>query len=367
MKADNGDAVGQMARVVLRDTLRVRAGENVTIESWSGCLPWARAFVAEARRIGACPMTLHEDEELFWDTVSSGKLGSLGKVGDHEWAALARTHAYVFFYGPSDWPRLEELPDRVRSRVERYNREWYRRAHRAKLRGVRMFLGRTSPRSAEVCQVDLDRWRDELVRATLVPPATMHRTGKKIGQRLRKGRTLRIVHSNGTDLTLRLKHYPVQLDDGLVDADDLRAGNNMTWMPSGVAGVAVDEGFGEGRIVANRAVYIGPGPAEGGEWTLRDGRLQSFSYGRGAEHFEKPYGKAPKGRDQPGYLSIGLNPEISMSPLMEDQELGAVTFRIGGNKFNGGRNPCPFFSWLVVRGADVSVDGQPLLRSGKIV
>ena len=366
MDPETGDPVERMAHVVLRDTLRVRPGENVTIEAWSGSVPWARAFVAEARRLGALPMTLYEDEELFWDAASSGKLGSLGKVGDHEWAALGKTDAYVFFFGPSEWPRFENLPERVRSRVQAYNREWYRRARRAKLRGARMFVGRTSPQAADVFHVDLDRWRDELVRATLVPPATMHRVGKKIAQRLLRGRTVRISHPNGTDLTLQLKQYPVQLDDGLVDADDLRAGNNMTWMPSGVVGAAVDESFGEGRIVANRAVYLSPGPAEGGEWTLRDGRLRSFSYGRGAEHFEKPYGEAPKGRDQPGFLSIGLNPEISMSPQMEDQELGALTFRIGGNKFSGGRNPCEFFSWLVVRGADVSVDGRPLVTGGKI-
>ena len=367
MSLDAGGPLERMARVVLHDALRVRPGENVTIETWSGSVPWARAFIAEARRLGALPMTLYEDEELFWNAVSSGKPGSLGRVGVHELAALGKTDAYVFFFGPSEWPRFEGLPDRVRSRTQAYNHEWYRRAARAKLRGVRMFLGRTSPQSADVFQVDLDQWRDELVRATLTPPATMHRVGRKIGQRLLRGRTVRISHSNGTDLTLRLKKYPVQLDDGLIDAEDLRAGNNLTWMPSGVVSVAVDEAFGEGRIVGNRTVYLGSGPAEGGDWTLRDGRLRSFSYGRGAEHFEKPYGEAPKGRDQPGLLSIGLNPEISMSPQMEDQELGAVTFRIGGNAFSGGRNSCPFLTWLVVRGADVSIDGRPLLTSGKIV
>lgn len=366
MNASGGDPLERMARVVLRDTLRVRPGENVTIETWSGSLPWAKPFVAEARRIGALPMTLYENEEIFWKTVNSGKLGSLGKVGGHEWAALGKTHAYVFFFGPGESSRFDELPERVRSRVEAYNPEWYRRAARAKLRGVRMYLGRTSARAADVFRVSLDRWREELVRATLVPPASMSRAGKKIGQRLLRGKTVHLSHPNGTDLTLRLRHYPLQLDDGLVDAEDLRAGNNLTWMPSGVVGVGVDERFGEGKVVGNRTVYLSDGPAEGGEWTLREGRLRSYSYGQGAENFETPYGEAPRGRDQPAFFSIGLNPEISMSPQMEDQELGAVSVRIGGNKFLGGRNPCPFLSWLVVRGADVSIDGRLVVRGGKL-
>jgi len=137
-------------------------------------------------------------------------------------------------------------------------------------------------------------------------------------------------------------------------------------IPGGVVGVSVDESFGDGTVVGNQTVNLGGGPAGDARWTFRDGRLASYAYGRGAEHFEKPYRAAPKGRDKAGYLSIGLNPDLFMSPQMEDQELGAVTVRIGGNKFNGGRNPCPFLSWVVIRGADVSVDGHSLVKEGKL-
>jgi len=336
------------------------------IESWSESMPWAKSFVTEARRIGAHPMTLYEDEPEYWDALKGGKPGSFGTVGSHEWAALAKTNAYIFFFGPNEWPRYDDLPDKAVERALAYNGEWYRRAAKAKLRGARMYLGRTSQRAADHFGVDLDTWRNELVKGSLVPPATLHRTGQQVGRRLLSGKRVSISHPNGTKLELRLKHYPIQLDDGLVDAADLKAGNNVTVIPGGVVGVSVDESFGDGTVVGNQTVNLGGGPAGDARWTFRDGRLASYAYGRGAEHFEKPYRAAPKGRDKAGYLSIGLNPDLFMSPQMEDQELGAVTVRIGGNKFNGGRNPCPFLSWVVIRGADVSVDGHSLVKEGKL-
>ena len=355
-----------MAEVVLRDSLGVRPGENVTIESWSESIPWARSFVSEARRIGAHPMALYEDEAEYWRSLSRPGPSTLGSVGSHEWAALDRTNAYVFFYGPSDWPRYDALSPATLDRVQGYNPEWYRRAEGARLRGARMWLGRTSPAAAARFGVDLDAWRDELVRAAVVSPKILRASGRRIGRRLARGKTVLIAHPNGTQLELRLKGYPVLLDDGMVDPTDVKAGNNVTSIPGGVVGVALDERYAHGTFVGNRSVNLPDGPALGGQWTFRDHRLASYSYGEGVARFEKPFRKAPAGRDIASYLSIGLNPAISISPQMEDQEAGAVTLRVGGNRFAGGTNDCPFGSWLVLRGADVSVDGRPIVAGGSL-
>jgi hypothetical protein len=52
---------------------------------------------------------------------------------------------------------------------------------------------------------------------------------------------------------------------------------------------------------------------------------------------------------------------------MEDQELGAVLLSLGGNQFRGGKNASPFGAWLVVKGADVSIDGKPLVTDGRLL
>jgi leucyl aminopeptidase (aminopeptidase T) len=368
MPDPSADLAAKVARTVLKNTLRVRPGENVIIESWSGALPFSTPYVNEARRLGANPMFLYEDEPAFWQALETGSSRQTGKVGSHEWAALANTAAYVYFWGPSEWPRASELPKNKKTGVAAYNPEWYRRAAKAKIRGARVFLGRTSERSAEHWKLGLDDWREELLRASLVPPAEMNRLGKRIGARLAKGRAVRITHPNGTDLSFRLGKFPVQLDDALVDAEDVKAGNNMASIPGGVVGVCIDHTSTEGRVLGNHTTYPESGPVTGHEWSFQHGHLTEQRYDSGGEPILDAYRKAPRaGRDRLGFVSIGLNREITKLPMMEDQELGAVLLQLGENRFRGGKNASPFGAWLVLKDADVTVDGKPLLDGGRIV
>jgi leucyl aminopeptidase (aminopeptidase T) len=368
MPAESSTPADQMAKNVLRNTLKVRPGENVVIETWSETVPWATPFVAEARRIGANPILLYEDEAAFWEAVRTGHGPRTGQVGTHEWAALAKSAAYVFFFGPSEWPKFEDLPAKQQKGIAAYNQEWYKRAAKAKIRGARVYLGRTSRLAADRWKLDLDAWREELVRASLVPPADLHRLGTRIGQRLKNGKQVTVRHSNGTEISFRLGKFPVQLDDALVDADDLKGKNNMATIPGGVVGVAIDHTSAQGAVVGNHTTYPDSGPVSGAHWTFDGGHLVGQSYESGGEPLEAAFAKAPKGgRDRLSYFSIGLNPEITKLPQMEDQELGAVMFRLGGNTFQGGKNASPFAAWSVVKGADVTIDDKPVLREGRIV
>ena len=362
------ESATQFARNILVNTLRLRPGENVVIETWSETLPWATPFVNEARRMGANPMLLYEDEASFWEALKSGNGRHTGRVGGHEWAALQNADAYVFFFGPSQWPRADDLTPKQKAGVAAYNTEWYRRAAKAKLRGARIYLGRVSQLAADRWALDLHDWQEELLRASMVPPADLHRWGAKIGERLRKGKVVKVTHPNGTDVTFRLGKYPIQLDDSLVDAEDIKAGNNLASIPGGVVGVAIDHTSAEGTIVSNHTTYPDSGPVTGTRWTLVDGHLTDQSYESGGAPILAAYKKAPKaGRDRLGYFSIGLNPEITHLPQMEDQETGAVLLQLGNNTFRGGKNNSTFGAWTVVTGADVSIDGKPVVRGGRLV
>ncbi len=368
MSPSSEDLARRVARHVLTKTLRVGRGDNVTIESWSLAVPWAVPFVEEARRLGAHPLLLYEDEAAFWKALRTGASRATGEVGSHEWGALEDTDAYVFFFGPGEWPRYDGLRDNQTAGVSAYNAEWYRRAAKAQVRAARMYLGRTSPLSARRWGVDLDAWRTALQRASLASPEAMRRLGERIGRRLERGKRVRVAHPNGTKLEFALGGFPLQIDDALVDDRDLKVGNNVASIPGGVVGVATDHTSTQGTVVGNHTVYPSSGPAAGIRWTFEDGRLASSSYRKGGRAFAKAYAEAPAGgRDRMSYFSVGLNPELADCPQMEDQELGAVMLRLGGNVFAGGKNRSPFGSWLTLNGANVSVDGAPLLKRGRVV
>lgn len=359
-----------LAEAILGRALRVRRGENVIVESWSHTLPYATACVVEARRRGARPMLLYEDEAAYWRSVEAAPtVGRWAGVGAHEWAALGKTDVYVFFPGPADRPHLRSLPAPTVAQLTAYNSDWYRRAASAKLRGVRSVLGYASDPEAEQLGVSGAQWRADLVRATVgADMVQIPKDAERAARRLRAGTTLRVTAANGTDVSVKLRHRAPQVEDGVVSASDLKSGQNLTVSPPGTVVVAVDERSAEGIAIANRPSFPRGGRLEGGQWELNQGRVTNHWYTEGQATFDDAFQKAPRGRDVVSIFSIGLNASLAPGvPHVEDQEMGAVTLGIGGNTAYGGTNRCPFISWIVIGEATVAVDGQPLCDRGKLL
>jgi len=350
-----------LARSILTKNLHVRAGERVTIEAWTHTVPWAVALAREARRRKALPIVLYEDEAAYWDAVDHGGAKTVGAPAQHEWAALAKTDVYIHMWGPGDRVRLNALPPTQQGAVFGSNASWYATARRAGLRGVRLELGRPYPTLAEAYGVDQGAWSEQLVAASAVDPRLLARRATPLARALRAGRSLRITHANGTDLTLELAKREPTVHVGIPHpGDPRRPFDLLANVPSGAVRVALDETTAEGSLVGNRTCYYDDGVAKEPRFDFSGGKLREHSFASGQERFDGPYAKAGKGKDQPGFLAIGLNPALRDTPQVEDLEDGAVLVSVGGNRNLGGRNAANFFGWAVVAGANVEVDGRPL-------
>ncbi|MCI4354829.1 MAG: aminopeptidase [Thermoplasmata archaeon] len=357
-----------LARRVLADNLKVRKGESVLIESWTHSLPYARAFVQEARRLGARPNVLYEDEAAWWDSIKANRLGGFKTLSDAERGALEGTDVYIYFWGPEDRPRLQGMPDSLQEKVTGFNEEWYRVAHKAGVRGCRMTLGQATDSAAKRLGVNGAQWRSRMVRAGSVDTETLVRKGRATAKMLESGQELRIRHPNGTDLRLALSRVHTRVDSGRLDAAALKRQYGMLANnPSGQVLAAIDGGAAEGTVVSNRPVFLGYERYEGIRWTFSDGHLTERSYATGGKVFERDFGKAPKGRDELGLISVGLNPESKELIPLEDTEEGAVLFGIGNNGFVGGKIRIPFQGYALLGGATVEVDGTPIARSGRVL
>jgi leucyl aminopeptidase (aminopeptidase T) len=363
------------ARNVLRNSLLLRRGENLLVETWSGTLPWAESLVLEARILGARPVLFVEDEATYWKSIEEAPASNLGQIGPHEWATLKASDAHVYLWGPYDTLREEALPPSIRHRLMANDHEWFRLVERSGIRSIRWDLGRSNEVWAERYGVDLAKWRSELIEGSTVDPGPMRRDGQFLAEKFRKGRTLRVTHKNGTELTLRLAGRRPRVDDGILDASDLRAGNFVQVIPSGVTGVTVDEGFADGTFIAegvSGVAFSSESPSQiplrGGHWTFRNGKLTEYSYERGGAEFRRAFKAAGPGKERPGLISVGLNPSTTSIPLLFDQERGVLSLSIGRNSEMGGHNRRGrFVAYSSIRNADLSVDGTPVLRSGKLL
>ncbi|MGI0132186.1 MAG: aminopeptidase [Thermoplasmata archaeon] len=358
----------RVARSVLGRSLGVEKGERVLIETWSHTLPWAAAMARESRRLGARPLVIYEDENAYWQSVGAGEAKILGKPGKHEWAALSKSDVYIYFWGPADRARLAALPPETVDRLLAYNEAWYDLAAKAGVRGARMEVARPSPSLARLYGANENAWRREVADASLVDPKALARDAERVARAVEQGESLTLRHGNGTDLTLRLGGRAARRQCARVPDKGERANRygSLINIPGGSVNVALDGRTADGTLVGNRAGYFDRGVTRDVTWTFAKGRLTSWSYGAGSDLFETPFRAAGKGADRPGTLTIGINPKVRNAPMVEDLARGAITLTVGGNSFLGGSNASPFSSWALIDGADVEVDGTPLLKAGEL-
>jgi hypothetical protein len=150
------------------------------------------------------------------------RYGVVGSLSAAERAAIGAADVYVYFWAPELRPRADSLPDAARAKVTGFNEEGYRIARKTGLRGCRMTIAQATAPVAKSFGLDGIEWRRRLEAAGNVDAQKMYRSGQRVAQRLRSGKTLRIRDPNGTDLTLQLRGVKARVDAGLLDAEAIR-------------------------------------------------------------------------------------------------------------------------------------------------
>jgi hypothetical protein len=203
----------------------------------------------------------------------------------------------------------------------------------------------------------------------LVDPEELARRGARLGKALSRGKRVRIRHANGTDLEVALAGTAPRLYDGRPHAH--RKGDSPSGMlqqiPAGNLDVALDSKTAEGTFHANRRTNIWWTVHSGGKLEFAGGRLTSYSLETGEPELSRQYRKGTAGKDRTSVLKFGLNPAVQNLPNLETVESGAVSLQIGANRYLGGTNGSSFFTWFSLAGAELAVDGAPVVRAGKIL
>lgn len=367
MSAERPVDDARLATSILTRSLRLRRGESVIIETWADNAGMAEEFVVRARRLGIRPMVLYEGERSFFESQHLAPAQDASAIAAPELAALAAADGYVFLPGPSEHPRWAELSAPRKAVLDRWVDAWNGIARDQSVRCCYGFFAAARETAAGPYRVDIAEWRREVREASVVDPRVFRRSARRMVTRLTAGHRVTVTHPNGTRIDLGLAGRAPFVDDGCVDNDDLRAGQNWTVVPGGLVSVALHERTAEGQFLASRPSRHRRGTNPGIRWTFRGGRLVTYESDDPSGVFAASFAAGGKIRDRPATLSIGLNPRLHDSPLLEDQSRGMVCLWIGANEHYGGRSRGEFHDYALLEGADVTVDGRAIVRSGAIV
>lgn len=355
--------IEELVRVALKDRVRLKRGENLLIESWPHGLEIAKEAVFQARAMGAHPMLIVEDEETLFRSLDALRPGAT-KAGAHEWAALSKANAYMFIPGPADLPRAWAMGSKWGAAYPS-NSEWYTRAKRAKLRGVRILYGWTSPERAAAYGLDLAAWRQMVLEASCVRPSEIRPKGRALARILTKGKKVKVTAPNGTDFSIGLCARPAQVDDGSVSEQDVKDGENMSQAPAGQLWVAPDEKTAQGRFVADRPSLSMGRPVRGSQFEFKAGKLVASTFAEGGDRFEAAFGKAKGHKDRVGMLIFGLNPKVRAGFPQDAVASGVVAMTLGYNDELGGANKTQFQFLAPLASATVEVDGTKVVDGGR--
>jgi leucyl aminopeptidase (aminopeptidase T) len=344
----------RFARTVLVDYLRLARGETVTVEAWSSALAGARAFVLEARRRGAAPVLVVEDEEAFFAALTDGS-----PVPAPAPPTARPRGCHVYLEGPEGFPRLLGLtPAEVRAVWRRHAGTWSATARAARLRGARIRLTGLSAAAAARYRVDLGAWRREVLDAGCVAPRRLASAAAAIVRRLARARRLAVVHPNGTRLELELRPGRWVEESGRAVAPPHRADPVWQEVPTGRVTFPVVPRSVNGRWEANRPTYdrFADAPIDSGaRFTFRSGALHEFLFDRGGDRFVRATARRLRRSRPVQAVAFGVNPRIARAPEVSDLARGAFSLRLGAPL--DGTGAAPYVS--VLHGAGFEVDGRP--------
>jgi leucyl aminopeptidase (aminopeptidase T) len=354
-----------LANNVLSTTLGIQPGDDLIVETWDHGLPIAAAFIYRARELSARPMLLFEHEETYWKSVDLLPEDRLGKVGEHEWAAIERSKGYIFIPGPANFMKIWKNFPKFRASTA-YNEEWYQRAKRYRLKGARIALAYATRERARSYKLSLAAWQKMLLAASSIDYATLKEKATKLAPLFRNGE-VKITAPNGTNLSLQLAEREPYAEDCIVDPEDLDRGRNVANIPGGSLSACPDETKGNGSVIFDQPTpYMGKW-VNGVRFEFKDGALTNYQTRLNASVFKTSYEKATGDKSKVALVGVGLNPKARTGFLQDSIAEGAVTVGIGGNDHVGGKNKTDYYFQGALTKATLTVDGNVIVKKGRLV
>jgi leucyl aminopeptidase (aminopeptidase T) len=340
----------KVARKVLSETLSVKKGETVTVETWNNGLEFARNVMIEARMMGCSPILLLEDEEAYVEGVGGAPKDRIGTMGRNEYGILEGTDAYVFIPGPLLAAYQTRIKPQLMSDSTKYNESWYNAAEKAKLRGARLAFGYIGEEMAGVMGRTVQQVVERQLNAALVDLGGISKSAQRLSSLFANGSEA-VVHARGSRLEFSLKGE-MTTEDGVVSRADVEEGNNMTYIPPGFVSNSVDPTSASGTLSVSKTLTR-LGLLKDAALTFREGRLVRWKSSGSMSMLTELVKSVPQQRRKLTILNVGINPRMGYLFGQDRMVAGSVT--VGGFGF-----------MAVIRGADLTVRGRHVVTGGKL-
>lgn len=203
-----------------------------------------------------------------------------------------------------------------------------------------------------------------------VPAQTLRTKGEAMRATFVDAKLVTLTHPNGTNLTFGVDAGRAFVSDGAITPEKVKQGGAAvnTWLPAGELILPAAAGTAEGKVVIDKMLWDGQ-EVRGLTLAYSKGKLTSMTAASNIDSLKARYDAAGGGRDQFGYIDIGVNPETKL-PVGTGRIVwtapGAVTVGLGDNRGFGGTNASDFGLATQIGGATVKADGKMVVENGAL-
>lgn len=352
--------------------LGVKPGELVLVAGTSDQMRLLEDIAVQVRKAGGWPVITVGSERLTrlsFDSIPPERDAdrpeadlALAKVFPAMMALEgAQSDATLRHVAPERFEARAKAAQPVAAQINRMNR-------RIVMLGNGMFPTEQNARNQGMSRDELDR---QFWAGVNVDPQAMSVAGEAVRAALRTGKTVRITTPGGSDLSLTLAGAEPYFSDDAITAEDAKSGpqGQTVWLPAGEVYVRVAPGSANGTLVADRLTSEGE-EIEGLRIEVKGGWVTSLSAAKGLDRFKARYDAASAGKDVITVLDIGVNPNMTVaddSKLRTFVPAGMVTVFLGNDMWAGGTNNASLNVPVFLTGAQVTIDGKPIIEGGKLV
>lgn len=343
----------RVASKLLSESLNLKKGESITIETWNNGLPFAQQVVMEARKMGAIPLVAYEDEEAFVQGAKTMDKEVLGKMGKHELGMLSGSDAYVFIPGHPLSAYYGGLSAQEKSATIGYNSEWYDAAEKARLRGVRMSFGYATKEMAKILGNPVEKIVAHQLNAFLQTDLnSLVNRGRQLARLMQEGVTCTVSSSDGSKLEFQLRGSP-DIEDGVIDESDLSQGTNMHYLPPGFVSQRVDPSLATGKVKVFATTRFGI--VKDAMLEFDSGKLVKWESKTSKKELSKTVESIEEESRKLGTMLIGMNPALKLGYGVDRFVSGSISLNVTSKL------------GATVQKGSLSIDDREIVKSGKLV
>jgi len=355
-----------IAKSVVNECLRARPGEAISISTYPHTIELANELAAECYRADAEPLMLLDTDEFFYDQFKLLTEEQLRRPSPHCLGLADYVTASIWLGGPKDPKGMQRVPASKWTAYYEGEDPHYNKMLEKKTRSVGLSLGSVTRERARTYGFSYATWKRSVEDGLKVKYADLQRIGKVVGALLSLPQKVQVTAPNGTDLRFRLETRKAHVNDGIIDDEDIAAGNTSVNLPAGDVSIAPEEISARGTIVGDVPIPLQGKLVEGLAFTFADGRVTQIDGKRNAKLVQDGFAGGTGDKDRLASLTVGLNPKLRPGFLTSSLARGVVTVGIGDNRGLGGTNKASWGFYASVANATLTVGGKTIVDGGKL-